>query len=67
MKTLIIILFFAFTYIIVFAQNESDTSMVFVEGDTFQMGSNDGDSDEKPIQEVAVSSFYISRHEVTHE
>ena len=40
-------------------------SMVFVEGGTFTMGSNDGDSDEKPAHQVTVSSFYISKYEVT--
>ena len=39
-------------------------NMVLVEGGTFQMGSNDGDSDEKPVHEVTVSSFYIGKYEV---
>ena len=40
---------------------------VLVQGGTFQMGSNDGYSDEKPIHSVTVSSFYISKYEVTNE
>ena len=40
-------------------------NFVFVQGGTFQMGSNDGDSDEKPVHTVTVSSFYISKYEVT--
>lgn len=39
--------------------------MVKVEGGTFQMGSNDGESNERPIHEVTVKSFYISKYEVT--
>ena len=42
-------------------------NMVFVQGGTFQMGSKDGSSDEKPVHSVTVSDFYIARHEVTFE
>ena len=41
--------------------------MVFVEGGTFQMGSNSGSSDEKPVHSVTVSDFNISKTEVTFE
>ncbi|MBL7052148.1 MAG: formylglycine-generating enzyme family protein, partial [Candidatus Marinimicrobia bacterium] len=41
--------------------------MVFVKGGTFQMGSNNGDSDEKPIHTVTVSDFYMSATEVTQK
>jgi len=45
--------------------------MVFVHGGSFKMGSEDSDStaeyDEKPAHEVVLSSFYISRYEVTQE
>ncbi|SVC93479.1 uncharacterized protein METZ01_LOCUS346333, partial [marine metagenome] len=40
-------------------------NMVFVEGGTFQMGSNSGDSDEIPMHTVTVSSFYMDKTEVT--
>jgi formylglycine-generating enzyme required for sulfatase activity len=40
--------------------------MVFVEGGTFQMGSNNGASDEKPIHPVTLSDFYIGKYEVTN-
>ncbi len=40
--------------------------MFLVEGGTFMMGSNEGGSDERPVHEVSVDSFYISRHEVTN-
>ncbi|MCK5520832.1 MAG: SUMF1/EgtB/PvdO family nonheme iron enzyme, partial [Candidatus Marinimicrobia bacterium] len=39
--------------------------MVFVKGGSFQMGSNNGDLDEKPIHSVIVSDFYISKSEVS--
>jgi formylglycine-generating enzyme required for sulfatase activity len=39
--------------------------MVYVAGGTFQMGSNSGDSDERPVHTVTVSSFYMDKTEVT--
>ncbi len=42
-----------------------ENPMVFVQGGTFQMGSNSGDSDEKPVHSVTVSDFYIGKYEVT--
>ena len=39
--------------------------MVYVEGGTFKMGSEEGDSDEKPIHEVSVNNYYIGMYEVT--
>jgi formylglycine-generating enzyme required for sulfatase activity len=41
--------------------------MVFVQGGSFQMGSNDGESDEKPVHPVTLSDFYLHRYEVTVE
>jgi formylglycine-generating enzyme required for sulfatase activity len=38
---------------------------VRVPGGSFQMGSNDGDSDEKPVHTVRVRAFEMSRTEVT--
>ncbi|MGM9691821.1 MAG: SUMF1/EgtB/PvdO family nonheme iron enzyme [Alloprevotella sp.] len=40
--------------------------MVFVEGGTFQMGSNDY-SDEQPVHQVTLSNYYIGKTEVTQE
>ncbi len=40
--------------------------MVFVEGGTFEMGSNDYDN-EKPVHRVTVSDFYIGKYEVTQK
>ena len=48
-------------------QETSGPEMVNVSGGCFQMGDNfgDGDSDEKPVHEVCVSDFAISKYEVT--
>jgi len=48
---------------------EQIDNMVYVEGGTFQMGSNDSyaDIDEKPVHQVTLSSYSISRYEVTQE
>jgi formylglycine-generating enzyme required for sulfatase activity len=42
-------------------------NMVRVEGGSFQMGSNNGDSDEKPVHTVTVKSFYMGKTEVTQK
>ena len=42
-------------------------NLVFVEGGTFQMGSKDGESDEKPVHSVTVKSFSIAQYEVTQK
>jgi formylglycine-generating enzyme required for sulfatase activity len=39
--------------------------MVFVKGGTFPMGSNEGESDEKPVHMVTVGDFYMGKYEVT--
>ncbi|MBO6288539.1 MAG: SUMF1/EgtB/PvdO family nonheme iron enzyme [Prevotella sp.] len=41
--------------------------MVAVEGGTFLMGSNSGESDERPVHQVTLSSFSIGETEVTQE
>jgi len=42
-------------------------NMVLVEGGTFEMGSNNGESDEKPVHSVTIKSFYIGKYEVTQK
>jgi formylglycine-generating enzyme required for sulfatase activity len=39
--------------------------MVVIPAGNFQMGSNDGDSDEKPVHSVNVKGFAIGKYEVT--
>lgn len=41
--------------------------MVFVEGGTFQMGSNDDGFWEKPVHQVTLSNYYIGQTEVTQQ
>jgi len=45
--------------------NDPPDWMVFVEGGTFTMGSNDGGKNEKPPHRVTVNSFMIGKYEVT--
>ena len=40
-------------------------TMVAVKGGCFQMGSNDGGGDEKPVHKVCLDDYYIGRTEVT--
>jgi len=46
---------------------EDIPGMVFIEGGTFYMGSEDGGNNEKPVHEVSVDSFYMGRCEVTND
>ena len=39
--------------------------MIYVEGGTFAMGSNSGESDEKPVHNVTLDSYYIGETEIT--
>ena len=41
-------------------------TMVYVPGGTFAMGSEDGDSDERPVHDVTLDGFWIDRTEVTN-
>jgi len=48
-----------------FQETLDKRDMVLVEGGTFRMGSTGGDDDEEPVHSVTVSSFYLSKYEVT--
>ena len=50
-----------------FNVNGVDFTMVAVEGGRFQMGSNDGYSDEKPLHDVTLDDYYIGETMVTLE
>ncbi|MBI3193580.1 MAG: SUMF1/EgtB/PvdO family nonheme iron enzyme [Ignavibacteriae bacterium] len=39
--------------------------LIYVQGGTFQMGNNTGSSDEQPVHNLTIKSFYIGRNEVT--
>jgi len=43
----------------------TEPEMVFVQGGTFKMGSNEGINDGKPVHSVTLSSFEIGKYEVT--
>jgi len=47
--------------------NGVSIDMVAVKGGCFNMGSNDGESDEKPVHQVCVDDFYIGKYEVTQK
>ena len=48
------------------ASPSSETSnMVLIPAGEFQMGSNNGERDEKPVHTVYLDAFYIDKHEVT--
>jgi formylglycine-generating enzyme required for sulfatase activity len=47
--------------------SDLNIEMIFVEGGTFRMGSNDGKSDEKPVHTVTLSDFYVGKTEVTQK
>ena len=42
------------------------TGMVLIPAGEFQMGSNTGDDDEKPVHTVYVDAFYMDKYEVTN-
>jgi formylglycine-generating enzyme len=48
---------------------EADFSipMTYVQGGSFQMGSDSGYSDEKPVHTVTVDSFYMGTYEITQD
>jgi formylglycine-generating enzyme required for sulfatase activity len=51
-----------------FALNDSvSLEMVFVEGGTFIMGSDDGKKDARPAHEVTLNDFHIGKFELTQE
>jgi formylglycine-generating enzyme required for sulfatase activity len=49
------------------AAEDIESGYVLIEGGTFKMGDvfGDGFENERPVQEVTVSDFYLARHEVT--
>jgi formylglycine-generating enzyme required for sulfatase activity len=49
------------------ARHHQSPDMALVEGGTFQMGSNNGNDNEKPVHTVTVRSFYMGKYEVTQK
>lgn len=67
---LILAALFIYTPFAVFAETkpaETVEGFVLVKGGCFQMGDTfgEGDTDEKPVHEVCLDNFYISKYEVT--
>ncbi len=50
---------------ILYALGYKNGDFVKITGGTFQMGSNDGESDENPLHEVTLSDYYLNKYEVT--
>ncbi len=50
-----------------FTINGIKLEMVKIPGGAFKMGSNEGDSNEKPVQSRQVSDFYLGKYEVTQK
>jgi len=49
-------------------KNSIGMEFVYISNGSFEMGSNDGDLDEKPIHRVTISKgFYMGKYEVTQE
>jgi formylglycine-generating enzyme len=45
---------------------KNDSLLIFVESGKCLLGSNKGDTDEKPAKQIRISSFYIGKYEVTN-
>ncbi len=68
MKTILLFIFLLISGKSMFAQFNpafTDTLLVFVKGGPFQMGSNEGKSDEQPVHTVILNDFFIGKYEVT--
>ncbi len=69
MKKILILLCFLFLLINCNNEKNKKSSYILVEGGTFLMGNNldNEEEDAKPVHEVTLDSFYISRYEVTQK
>ncbi len=47
-------------------QSDAPAGMALIPAGTFQMGSNTGDTDERPVHTVTLDAFYMDTHEVTN-
>jgi formylglycine-generating enzyme required for sulfatase activity len=45
----------------------AEPEMVFVEGGTFEMGTNSGTNKEQPVHKVTLNSFSIGKYEITQD
>ncbi len=68
--TLIFLIFANTNYAVSQSATENKTilqNVVFVEGGSFSMGTENGDPDEIPVHNVQITSFYMCRYEVTNK
>ncbi|MCK5761071.1 MAG: SUMF1/EgtB/PvdO family nonheme iron enzyme, partial [Candidatus Delongbacteria bacterium] len=65
MKKIEIIVYIILSLIMILYSEPLD--MVLVEGGTFEMGSDIGESDEKPVRSISIKDFYIGKYEVTQK
>lgn len=63
MKKRLLLLYLITISVFTFAQTIPD--MVYVESGSFKMGSSSGYDDEAPVHTVKLSSYYISKYEIT--
>lgn len=61
------LLLFFLSSALISSPGDAPDKMVFVKGGTFMMGMVDEPSNEKPIHQVSLDSFYIGKYEVTQE
>lgn len=63
----LLLAFFTITASFLFAQNTTYPQMILVEGGTFNMGDTEmeGKKNERPVHEVTVSTFSISKYPIT--
>lgn len=55
----------ALIFLLIFSGYEVFSQLVSINGNTFLMGCERGDSDEKPLHQVTLSSYKMEKHEVT--
>jgi formylglycine-generating enzyme required for sulfatase activity len=58
--------FWLFFLTIILAGQVHADEMVFIPGGPFQMGTQDGEADERPVHRVYVDAFYMDRYLVTN-
>lgn len=60
-----LLLIWAFAALRTPAQTSPAPDMIFVKGGQFRMGDSTGNADEKPLHDVFISDFYLSKTEIT--
>jgi len=48
-------------------KNSVNIEMVYIEGGSYKMGNANGESYEKPVHEVILNAFYMSKYEITNK